>query len=375
MYQNTWGQITDIDNSIADIQECTNRALLINDAMNLARLVYNARSLGTAVGADLDGLTQQLNIQRKGASSSTAVLTLVGTPGTQILNGVAQDVNGFLWTIPPVTIGSGGTVSTTATCQTQGNVTAPANTINKISQGTNGWLSVNNAANAATGQAIEQDSQYRARAQVSTALSAKTLVASTLAAIAAAPNVTRYAKGITSPDGTTTSVENPTGGADYFGNPAHSITMVVEGATDLEVATLIYNNKTPGCYTNGSTTVSVTDPETLAATNINFFRPTYVPIYVTLHVHGLNGYSSAVTTAIQTAVVNYLNELQIGESLTISGLYAAAMAVMPTILLPQFSIQSIMAATTPTPTTSTDIAIAFNAVVEGITGNVIVTVD
>jgi hypothetical protein len=304
------------------------------------------------------------------------VLTLVGAPLTIINNGVAQDQNGYLWDIPQGTnLGNSGTINVTAICETLGAVSAQPNTINIVSVGPGGWMSVNNAAKAATGQPVEGDSQFRARQAVSTSIRSKTLVAGTLAAIAETPNVTRYNPGTPSPDGTSSSVENPTGADDYFGNPPHSISMVVEGGLDLDVATAIFNNKTPGTDLNGTTVVLVTDPNTGNSMNISFFRPTYVPIYVTLTVHGLTGYSSAVTTLIQTAIVNYLNALQIGESLTISGLYAAAMAVMPNILLPQFSIQSIKAGTSATPTGTTDIAVNFNQVVEGVTGNVVVTID
>ncbi len=214
------------------------------------------------------------------------------------------------------------------------------------------------------GQPVETDSQLRARQAISVSLSAKTLVDSTLAGIAAVPGVTRYG---------TVGVENPTGSVDSYGNPAHSISMVVEGGTDLAVATAIYNNKTPGCFTNGTTSVVVTDPVTGSIMNIGFFRPTYKPIYVSLSVHPLAGYSSAVTAAIQNAVTNYLNSLQIGESLTISALYGAAVSVMPNLSLPQFSVQTLTAGVAPAPVGTVDIPVLFNEVVSGLLANVIIT--
>ncbi|CAK9249994.1 unnamed protein product [Sphagnum jensenii] len=375
-FQNVYGQIVTTDNSNSDVQFIANLSLLINDAFNAAQLVYNARSFGTAIGADLDGIVQNIGITRKLASYSTANLTLTGTPLTVIPTGVAQDANGYLWSIPAsTTIGNSGTVNVTATCQTIGAIAAPPNTIVVINQGTAGWLGVTNSAAAATGQPVEQDSQLRARASISTAIRSKTLVASTLAAIAETLNVTRYNPGTATPGGPGTSVENPTGVTDSWGNPEHSISMVVEGGTDLAIATAIYNNKTQGTFTNGTTTVAVTDPNTQAVSNISFFRPSYVPIYVTLTVQGLTGFTSASTSAIITAVFNYLQGLQIGELLTISGLYAAAMAVMPNILVPQFSIKAIYAGTSVSPTSSTDISVNFNQVVEGVLANIVVNTD
>jgi uncharacterized phage protein gp47/JayE len=149
--------------------------------------------------------------------------------------------------------------------------------------------------------------------------------------------------------------------------------MVVEGATDLAVATAIYTNKTPGAYTNGSTMVPVTDSTTLVVEDIRFYRPTYTAIYVSLTVEPLPGYTSATTSAINAALVAYLNDLQIGENVTISALYAAAMAVMPTILAPLFSITALTAGTTSGPVGTIDIPIAFNAVAQTVTGNIVIT--
>lgn len=360
-----YGQSVYTGNDSADIQWLNIFSLMINDAFNTAQLVTNGRSPVSAIGGDLDSVVKITGITRKSATASTAVLTISGVAGTVINNGVAQDINNFLWDLPlTVTIPGGGSINVTATCESIGNVSAPPNTINFISTPTSGWNTVNNAAQAVPGQPVETDSQLRARQAISVSLSAKTLVDSTLAGIAAVPGVTRYG---------TVGVENPTGSVDSYGNPAHSISMVVEGGTDLAVATAIYNNKTPGCLTNGTTSVVVTDPITGSTMNIGFFRPTYKPIYVSLNVHPLAGYSSAVTAAIQNAVTNYLNSLQIGESLTISALYGAAVSVMPNLSLPQFSVQALTAGTAPSPVGTVDIPVLFNEVVSGLLANVIVT--
>lgn len=370
----TYGQTIDQGNDSADIQWISIFSLMINDAFNTAQLAINSRSPLTAVGGDLDSIVGINGISRKVASFSTAVLVISGTAGTIINNGVAQDTNNYLWDLPlTLTIPNTGSIAVTAICETVGAITALAGTINVISTPTQGWISVSNPAAAAPGEPTESDSQLRGRQQISVAISSKTLVDGTLAAIAAVPNVTRYNPGIASPTGQSTSIENPTGGVDYFGNPAHSISMVVEGGTDIAVATAIYNNKTPGCLTNGTTTILVTDPVSLASMNISFFRPTYVQIYVSLSVHGLTGYTSAVTALIQNALFNYLNSLEIGESLTVSALYAVALSVTPNLSLPQFSVQALTVGTAPSPTGTTDIPILFNQVTQGVLANIIIT--
>lgn len=365
-FLSVYGQTVATGNDSADVQWVSIFSLMINDAFNTAQLAINARSPATAIGADLDSVVKINGITRKSSTPSQAVLTLVGTPGTELDSAVAADTNGFLWDLPPVVILSGGSVNVTAVCQTIGAIGALPNTINIRSTPIAGWTSVNNANAAIPGQPVENDSQLRGRQAISVSLSSKTLVQGTLAGIAAVAGVTRYG---------TIGVENPTGSVDSFGNPAHSISMVVEGGTDLAVATAIYVNKTPGGFTNpgsggGAVTVPVTDPITGSIMDVGFQRPTYVPIYVTLNVHPLVGYTSAVGIAIKAAVVAYLNSLQIGESLTISALYAVALSVMPNLSLPQFSV-ALTAGVAPSPTGTTDIALNFNQVSQGFAANVI----
>ena len=137
-----------------------------------------------------------------------------------------------------MTIGAGGAVTVSAWAAQPGNVNAAAGQVSLIATPTAGWVAVTNPAPALAGQPVENDSQLRARQSLSVALPSKTMLAGTIAAIAATPNVTRYHV-----------IENPTGAADSYGTPAHSITCVVEGGTD---AAAIYNNRGIGCYTNAA---------------------------------------------------------------------------------------------------------------------------
>lgn len=352
-FLSVYGNVVNTGNDSSDVQWISIFSLMIFDAFNTAQIVYNARSPLTAVGADLDAVCKINGIYRKSATPSTVTLTISGVAATVITNGVAQDTSGFLWDLPStVIIPNSGTIAVTATCETYGPISAQPNTIITRSNPTAGWNSVNNAAAAIIGQPQETDSQLRARQAISSGIASKTLVTATLAAIAAIANVTRWNPGTPTPGGPGTSIENPTGGTDSWGNPAHSVSFVVEGGTDLDIATAIYDNKTPGAFTNGTTTVAVTDPTTLVVMDISFFRPTYIPIFVAITLHPLTGFTSADVAAVQNALVAYLNSLQIGESLTISALYGAALAVMPNLSQPQFSITALKAAKSDAITTA-----------------------
>ena len=360
--------------STSDIQDITNRALMINDCMNMLQLVWNGMSPVTAIGVQEDMLYKLNGIARNAATYSTVSLSITGTPLATLSNLVAADQSGNLWNLPTSFVLDGsGNATVIGTAQNIGAIVAAASSVTIMQTPTANWNSVTNAAAAIPGAPIETDSEFRARQAISVALPSQSLVVGTLGAIGAIDGVTRYSVGIATPGGPGTSIENPTGATDSWGNPAHSITMAVEGATDLEVATAIYTNKTPGAYTNGLTMVPVTDSTTLVVEDIRFYRPTYTAIYVSLTVEPLPGYTSATTSAINAALVAYLNDLQIGENVTISALYAAAMAVMPTILAPLFSITALTAGTTSGPVGTIDIPIAFNAVAQTVTGNIVIT--
>lgn len=380
-YQAIYPQVVYIGTDTAKYQELSIDALAAYDCNLGSQLAYNARSPLSAVGSDLDSIVKMNGIARLIASYSTVPEMISGVPGTVITNGVVTDTQGNAWALPsPITIPSGGSVIVTATCQTAGSIQAAAGSITTMSGGTTaGWTSATNPSAALPGSPTEADSQLRARQALSVAAPSLTRLAATIAAIAAVSGVTRYATGTPTPDsGPGSSIENPTSSIDFWGNPPHSISMVVEGGTDLAVATAIFQKRGLGVYTNpdstaGSTSVPVTDPNTGTITTIGFQRPTYVPIYVTMVLHGLNGYTSAVLTLVQGAIVTYLNSLQIGETVTFSSLYSVAQSVMPSLLNPQFSITSLFTGLAASPSGTTDITLNYYQVAQGISANVIVS--
>ncbi len=382
-YQAIYPQVVYLGTATANYQDISIFALKVYDTDLGSQLAYNARSPLTAVGSDLDSVVKMNGLARNAASYSTAPETVTGVPGTVITNGLVTDTQGNVWALPvSVTIPSGGSVVVSVQCQTSGAVQAAPGAINTISGGaTAGWTGATNPSAALPGLPVEADSQLRARQSFSVAAPSLTRLAATLAAIGAVSGVTRYAVGSPTPGSEGSSIENPTGATDTWGNPPHSVSMVVEGGTDLAVATAIFQKRGIGPYTNpnatnnptGTRSISVTDPNTGQATVMGFQRPVYVPIFVTMVIHGLTGYTSATLAAVQAAIVTYLNSLQIGETITFSSISAVAQSVMPSLLTPQFSITSYFTGTAASPSGTTNITIDYYQVAQGISGNVIVT--
>jgi uncharacterized phage protein gp47/JayE len=343
-----------------------------SDCCEALQFVYNQSSPLTAVGAGLDRIVKLNGIARIPYTYSTAGLTITGTPGTVITNGVAQNSNGNQWLLPtPTTIPGGGSITVTATCTTPGNVTAEPGTITIIATPVGGWASVTNSSAATPGDPIETDSQLRARQAISVAVPSLTRLAATVADLLAVPGVTRL-----------NVLENPTGATDIYGNPPHSITCVVDGtASELAIATAIYANRGIGCYTNGDVNGSpvpgtvnqvVTDPYTGYQMTINYLTPTYIPIYVTMNVHLLTGGTSETLTQIQGDVTDYLNSLEIGEMVVFSELYGAALEARPNPDMPTFSIRAVYSGSTPSPSGTSDLPLEFYEVSQGILANVII---
>lgn len=364
-FKSIYGQNVYLGNDSADFQFLSINALVMNDVMQIAQLIYGNQSPSKAVGAALDSLVKINGIARKIASFSSVGVTITGVAGTTINNGIVSDVNGNKWNLPPqVIIGGAGTVNVTAFAQVTGAINAAISQVNGIVTPTAGWTGVTNSAAASPGQPVETDSQLRTRQAISTELPSITMLTGTIAGIAAVPGVTRY-----------NVAENPTSGVDSKGNPPHSVTAVVEGGTDIDVATAIYNNKGIGCFTNGSTSVSLTDPFTNVISLISFDRPAYIPIFVTLPIFAITAaYTTAIANAIQTAVVAYLNSLQIGELVTYSGIISAAMSVNPNLSAPIFSVRGATMGVAPAPGGTADIVVLFNQVSQGIVGNVVISV-
>ena len=333
-FKNIYGQDVYIESDSQDYQLISAFTAAINDANQMAVQAYNNTSPATAFGVGLDRVVALNGIRRKTATFSTAVVTITGTAGTIINNGVIADINGLYWYLPSVvTILSGGTVDTTATCAVAGRVTAAASDINKIVTPTYGWLTAINAEAALVGLNVETDAELRGRHALSAANASQSLFGGVYGAVAAVPDVLRYR-----------GYENDTSAANDDGVPAHSITFVVEGGTDQNIAGAIYLHKSIGCGTNGDVHVSIPIGDGSVSV-INFYRPTYIPIYVQVTLTKLSGYTTADGELVKTNIMNYMNSLPVGEDVQVPSLYQPIYASIADIKSPTFACTALTALT------------------------------
>lgn len=342
-----YGQDLYLEYDSQDYQMCSIFALKIYDAYQAAALAYNNRSPKTAVGTALDSLVKINGIKRKVASYSTCDVIISGDSGTEIIGGICADESDIRWSLPRrVVIPGSGSITVTATCNNLGAVMATRGSINKIVTPQKGWISVTNDVMATLGQPIETDEELRFRQSISVANPSQTVIESTRGSIAGVLGVTRYEV-----------YENDTSVTDSNGIPSHSISAVVEGGNDDDIARVIYLRKGPGCGTYGTTSVNILNSANVPVP-IKFYRPTQINVSVEITIKKLYGYTPDTEQEILSNIKSYLQSINIGQSVYQSSIWAAAMRAILDIKSPSFSILSVKLNGRATG----DVAIKFNEV-------------
>ncbi|BDR73323.1 hypothetical protein K144316041_20310 [Clostridium tetani] len=359
-----FGQDIYLDEDSQDYQWISTVSEKIYDAFQIAQHVYNNRGPNIAIGSGLDSIVKINGIKRKPETYSKCLVTISGIKNTVIKNGIAIDKGNIKWRLPgTIVVPESGQIDVLAICKISGPIVANPGDITGIYNPTYGWNGVYNKETAELGSYVEDDSKLRKRQSQSTAQASLTMLEGTSGAVAQIKNVRR-----------SKVYENDTNLIDKRGLPPHSITVVVEGGEDKDIANAIWVHKGIGCFTNGDVTIKIIDKKG-QVTPINFYRPKYVDIEVTINIKQLNGYTTETTESIKEKLQSYLNSLEIGSSLSLSSLWGAALQAMPNLMDPMFSITSITASRLGEEQKTKDIEMKFNEVCRGninhITANVI----
>lgn len=358
-----FGQDIYLKEDSQDYQWIATVAEKIYDSFQLAQAVYNNRSPVGAMGVGLDSIVKINGIKRKSATYSKCEVTISGLKDTKIQKGIVLDKGNIQWKLPnEVIIPEEGQIDVIATCSIPGPIVANVGDLINIFNPTYGWNGVYNSINAELGSYVEDDSKLRHRQSKSTAQASLTLLEGTSGAVAQLKGVTR-----------SKVYENDTDLVNEKGLPPHSITVVVEGGIDVDIANAIFIHRGIGCFTNGDVVINITDTK-LQVTPIRFFRPLYVDISVEVNIKQLNGYTSETTENIKKNLQTYLNSLEIGASLSISSLWGVALQAMPNLMNPMFSVLSITASKLGTVQGTEDIELNFKEVCRGNINNITVNV-
>ena len=347
-----------LENDSADYQLISIFALKTYDTLQACAAAYNSRSPVTAIGAGLDAVVKINGIKRKAGTNSTCDVVVTGIPYTQITNGSVEDTSGVIWNLPQsVVIPASGSLTVTATCSQTGPIAAAANELTKINTPTYGWVSVTNPTQASTGTEEETDGELRTRQSLSVSLPSQTLLSGTRAGIASIESVKRLAVYENDTNSAAVTADNP------YGLPAHSITCVVEGGDNTDIATQILYHKGIGCYTNGDVETTITDSGGYA-NNIRFYRPVYKDLGITVTLIPYSGYVATMAQTVQEAIFEYIENMEIAGDVSVSVLTSIAIACNEDINHPAFGVASVTIGDVGGTQSATDYTVDYNEVAQ-----------
>lgn len=356
-----FGDDINLDADTQDGQMVGIVAAAISDVNAQAIAVYNAYNPTTAKGVALDSAVKVNGITRQAASHSQVDLRIVGQAGTHIVNGVALDEAENKWNLPAdVVVPPAGEITVTAIAAEEGDIRAPAGTVNRIGTPTLGWQTVENILAAEPGAPVQTDLELRVQQSKSTALPSVSLWEGIIGSLLTTAGVRRVS-GIKN-DGDTPTSE---------GVPGHSIAMIVDGGEVADIAKTIFLKKGEGVGTYGSTSYNYLDTYGFPNT-IKFSRPTIVPAYCKLTIAPAADYLSSAEDEIKARIVAYINSLGIGESVNIARVLASAVKTDAGVVDERFSVEAITLGRSATAQTADSLAIAWNEAVSCAPENVTV---
>lgn len=297
----------DLDPSSPDGLKAAHDAEVFGNMDELAQRAYDAHDPNKAQDVELDDICALTGSSRSLGTPSNVTLTLGGVAGTIVFKGdIVDSGNGTpQWSIDnDVTIEPSGTVSVGATCTVNGATQADAGSINRIVTTRGGWQSVTNPNVATLGTNKQSDASLRVERAASVARPGNNQVTNTIGEIFAVDGVRRVA-----------AYENDTNSAavdpvdNPHGLPAHSMSYVVDGGDDYDVAYAIYIKKNPGVKLHQAGTpveVTVTDMKYPTQTKvIRYSRPIYVDMVIAITIVNDGTLPSNVDNLITQAILNY----------------------------------------------------------------------
>lgn len=292
---------------------------------------YNSKDPNKASGVDLDILSALTGtIRSEGTRSTITGFVLNGTPGIPVPAGTVFEsvTTGTRWTLDASwALNTSGTASVDITCEDVGPIEADANTITRIITTVPGLISVNNPTPATPGTNVESDSSLRVKRATAVGRPGNNQIDSMLGEIYAVEGVRRLK-----------IYENDTNVTDGNGLPPHSIAVIVDGASDTDVAKAIYIKKNPGVmlYQAGDPVdILVTSPTYPDNTkNISFSRPYYVDMEINIVIKNDGTLPSNTQDLIREAFIEFaagglvpaeygfkVDGFDIGEAVPFSTLY------------------------------------------------------
>ena len=288
--------------------------------------MFNATDIYSAIDSQIDTIASNLHLYRKPDIHTQVNCTLTGTPNVTVPSGVlAEDSNGVKFKLKTaVTLGSNGEGIGLFVANNPGAIAVPANTLNKITEVSPGWETINNPDPGIVGQAKESDTQFRERYLHSVAVNSTSQRSSLYGRLRQVQN--NIAALVVQND----NYETDTTVTPNI--PANSITCVVHGGDDQDIANAIGKVKPIGIPTNGDVMIPFLDPDysypEQKPLDIKFYRAATVAIKIQLTITRDPNFPSTGLQDIRTNLLHYINGSadepgkQISEPVRYSRLYS-----------------------------------------------------
>lgn len=324
-----------------------------------------------ASGVALRGLVQINAINPSYGSYTQIPMTIGGTAGTVVPEGArisSTDGSQVYQTTSATVIPNSGTITTTAVCTEVGPNDPAAGTIIQIQTPIFGWNYASNGAATSIGTNPDTDTQLHIKQSRATAATSYRQVDAIIAGIMNVPGVT-FAR----------LYVNNTTSTDARGITGKTMAPVIVGGLDTDIAEVLRLKAGSLDNFQGNLTNPIVYTGDLGDTQtIDFYRPTEIPIYITLDitVTDSTSYPEDAETLIKQAIIAYAQYDQDGVAgfppgadVLISRLYT------PINTVPGFKVDTIEIGTDPNILSGSDIAIEWNEIAKFDADNITINVS
>jgi uncharacterized phage protein gp47/JayE len=282
-------------------------AEVLRETVEAVVQAYNSKDPDKSRDTQLNIVGALTGSVREDGTPTVVNVTLSGVSGTSIPVGSVISDGTTSYTIDEtVIIGVGGTIATTATCSLTGIISPTNDTITTIESTVGGWSAVTNDSINTLGTNAQSNSQFRIERNRSVGRPGNNQVDSAIGEIFAIDDVLRVAAYENSTDSAAFDAElNP------HSLPAHSMSYLVQGGSDEDIAQAIYLKKNPGVSLNQEgTPVSVDVTSIVHSSNsktIKFGRPSTIAMTVVIELSDPSGNLPAnIEELIQNSIIDYV---------------------------------------------------------------------
>lgn len=243
-----------------------------------------------------------------------------------------------------------------AQAEQPGPVVQQANTINSIVTPILGWDSASNPVATTAGKNRETDVELRERFRISKferGTNSLDAIYSALIGVNGVEEVVVY--------------ENDSDFTDSNGLPPHSFEAIVLGGNAIDIANAIWQNKPAGIESVGNTSGTITDAQGFPQV-VEYQTPAPTVIYISMNLTTDGNFPANGQDQIKSSLTSYFsNNFGIGDDVIYSRLYT------PINSIPGHQVNSLTLGTSPSPTGTSNIAIAFDHIASLSDVNIIIT--